>query len=656
MDALTALTQEAVGKARTPAAAKAFRLWRAPDDVASATPDDLGVFASEASFAAAARMALDMKAPSAKDGLRDLFPHLYGSPLFGWFEPSEEVRGLVGEALQAHDSTNGSELLGWLYQFSIPVEVRKRFGQFYTTPAIVESMLDNVGFVGPKILESRLIDPAVGAGAFAIAATRRVIDVAQQEGLEGSSVCRAVQSVIHGLDLNPLGILLTEAAISLMLVPFLEGEDASGLEPLHLYVTDSLRIGELGGEAHSDVAEQIKARDGTYANGFDFVVANPPYAKLPSRLLTEQQKTRFSATIYGHPNLYGLFLQIGVELLADGGRLAYINPKSFVSGLYFRNLRSFLTCHLDLERFDTFDRRTGLFDGVLQDVVILTGEKTADRGELIELREFSGPPTQAPARSVSVARESVLLGQEFDFSFFISADELAHQLLARLATGTKSLRQLGFKTATGTIVWNRLKPAMRDEPAADALPLVWGNGIRPYRFLRLGNRSGKATHAEINDKTRGITVKGPAILVKRMTAKEEKRRLVACAAPPELADSEHGWFAENHVNVIRPIEPTIDLEAVLGLLNSRLYDYVFRSLNGNTQVSATELDMLPIKDGDELTAIAEQVQVLNEVAGADETAAARLDELVAALYGLSDREVAGLNNFYDAFTAAAEAA
>lgn len=656
VDALTALTQNAIVGARNGAATEAFRLWRAPDDVAFATADDFAIFASEASFAAAARIALDLKAPTAREGMHHLFPHLYSSPLFGWFEPGLGVRRPVEEALRAHGTDNSSELLGWLYQFSIPAEVRKRFGQFYTSPAIAESMLDNLGFAGPRILETRLIDPAVGAGAFVIAATRRVIAAAEESGLRGADICRAVQRVIHGLDMNPLGILLTEAAISLMLVSHLDGEDATGLEPLHLYVTDSLRMGELAGEKHSDVAEEIKSRSGAYTSGFEFVVANPPYAKLPSRLLDEQQKARFASSIYGHPNLYGLFLQVGVELLADGGRLAFINPKSFVSGLYFRNLRRFLTQHLDLERFDTFDRRTGLFDGVLQDVVILTGEKRVERSELIELREFSGPPTEVPTRSVSVAREFVLLGKEFDYSFFISADELAHQLLARLATGTKSLRQLGFKTATGTIVWNRLKSAMRDEDADDALPLVWGNGIRPFRFLRLGNRAKKATHVELNDKTRGITVKGPAILVKRMTAKEEKRRLVACTVLAKLSKSKRGWFAENHVNVIRPIEPSIDLEAVLGLLNSRLYDYVFRSLNGNTQVSATELDLLPIKEGAQLAEIAEHARALIKADGDDQAIVRRLDELVAELYELNGQEIADLNHFYDGAAASTAAA
>jgi len=506
-------------------------------------------------------------------------------------------------------------------------------------------MLDGVGFTGRGCLGGRLIDPACGAGAFLIEATRRVLAEAEREELSPTEVCDAVQRSIHGLDLNPLGVLLTEAGLALLLAPHIarlpEGAD---LKPLHLYVTDSLRSGELRAEAHADVAEDIKARAGEYEPGFEYVVANPPYAKRPSRLMTQEQLRRFSATTYGHPNLYGLFLQVGVELLADGGRLAYINPKSFVSGLYFRNLRQFLKRELDLQRFDSFEKRTGLFDGVLQEVVILTAEKRSERVEQIELREFINAPDKPPSRQTIVPRGSVLLGKEFDHAFFIEPNPLSHLVLAKMSVDSSPLCAFGVEAVTGTIVWNRLKPYVRNEQSEDALPLIWGNGIRMFRFAGLGNRAGEGSHMALVPKTKGIISYGEAVLVKRMTAKEEPRRLVACRVPGELAASERGYFAENHVNIVRPklAGAKVDLDAVLGLLNSRLFDFVFRALNGNTQVSATELELLPLADGPELGEIAEQARKLTASHGTDRRAQARLDELVYRLYDLEDEEVAEL--------------
>lgn len=649
VDPLSAFAADALAQVRKPAAQDAFALWSETAHGELAGSEAQEAFVREAAFAAAARAILEDALGERGASYRGLFPHIYDPRLFAWCEPaSQAVQSLI-DHVQRDDRRDPVELLGWLYQFSIPEHVRRRLGHFYTSREIVVSMLDAVGFRGEACLTGRLIDPSCGAGAFLIEATRRVLREADDAGLTSGEACAAVQRTIHGLDLNPLGVLLTEAALALLLAPRIAALPGNeDIEPLHLYATDSLRAGELRADAHANVAEDIKARAGEYESGFTYVVANPPYAKWPSRHMTPEQARRFSATTYGHPNLYGLFLQVGVELLADGGRLAFINPKSFVSGLYFRNLRQFLKREVDLQRFDTFEKRTGLFEGVLQEVVILTAERRSERVPEIELREYAGSPVTPPARQTRVPRNSVLLGSEFDHAFFIEPNPLAHLVLAKMSRA-EALADLGVEAVTGTIVWNRLKPHVRDEPSEDALPLIWGNGVRMFRFAGLGNRAGTGTHMALMPKTFGIVSYGEALLVKRMTAKEEPRRLVACRLPDGYARDDRGYFAENHVNLVRPKlgGSRVDLDAVLGLLNSRLFDFVFRALNGNTQVSATELELLPIADGPELGSIAEQARRLTASDGRDSRARSKLDELVFSLYGLDDEEVALLDSGAD---------
>ncbi len=574
-------------------------------------------------------------------------PHLFSSELFSWYRPPNQLQ--LQKALSNLDELDPIQLLSHIYEATIPATTRKRFGQFYTPSQIVESMLDSIGFFGTAILEKRLIDPAVGAGAFLIGATRRLIDAEEERGIGGGRLWNAVQKSVFGLDVNPLGILLTEAAVGLMLCDYLADDEEIELQPLHLYVTDSLDLENHGLENElSTELESIKQRSGAYAKGFDYVVANPPYGKYPSRLLTEAQRNRFAATTYGHPNLYGLFMQVGTELLSDSGHLAFITPKSFVSGLYFGNLRRYLTECLDLIRFDTFQHRKGLFDGVLQDVVILSAKRriSAKQRDSIEVREFSSSAVVAE-KSISVPSGAVLLNDRFANAFYVDADELAHRLFARVSEDGVALSDLGIRVATGPIVWNRLKEHMRDHESEGTLPLIWGNGIRQYQFTGLGNRARQSSFAVLDAKTSGIVTRGDALLVKRMTAKEENRRLVACRVPDRLARSAGGYFVENHVNLLFEGEKSeIELDAVLGILNSRLFDYIFRSLNGNTQVSATELGMLPIRRGPQLQAIAVQARRRSARAGSDPEASARIEMLIAELYGLDEHEQAGLADTY----------
>src|SRR6188472_4277193 len=111
--------------------------------------DDWATFSSEAAFSAVARAAQEARISNTELRLDVAFPHLYSSPFFGWYRLP--VDGGVRDALAKASGADPAELLSWIYQFAIPSDTRKRFGNFYTPAPVVESMLDSVGFFGPAI-------------------------------------------------------------------------------------------------------------------------------------------------------------------------------------------------------------------------------------------------------------------------------------------------------------------------------------------------------------------------------------------------------------------------------------------------------------------------------------------------------------------------
>jgi len=645
---LACVYQEAVESFDT-AGEEAFAVWQASAPDGQTEEDDREAFTSEAAFAAVARLTLTDQVDMEPQRLAAGFPHLYSSPLFSWYQPSADIRQKVMTALAELDDPEVMSLLGWLYQSTIPEEIRSRFGQFYTDQKIVDLMLDRAGYKGQKMIGKRLIDPACGAGAFLIEATRRLVQAAA--GRAPEEIYSLAQQAIHGLDRNPLSILLTEAALALLLKDTLTAlPPETELIPLNLFITDSLDQAT-DPEAGDELLQDVKNHSGSYADGFDFVIANPPYTKLPSRMLSAEQKERFAPVLYGHPNLYSLFLQLGTELLATKGRLVFINPKSYASGLYFKNLRNYLRQNLEIKSFDLFIDRVGVFEDVQQEIVILTADKACERSdkvrkiELVELKQAG----EKPVHKITVPVDQVLLGPEHDHAFLITADPVAHKVFAKTLKAP-TLAEAGYKATTGTIVWNRLKDHVRDKDGEDTLPLIWSNAIRPFEFQGLGNRQGKASYLRCDTKTGALAVVGPALLVKRLTSKEERRRIVACAVPDILAASAAGYFVENHVNLIRKVETTntetdsadesetVSLEVLSTLLNSKLYDYLFRSLNGNTQVSATELMMLPLAtDKSAHAKITALVRQLNKDPK-DQRLLDHLDQEVYALYQLNAKE------------------
>ena len=68
-------------------------------------------------------------------------------------------------------------------------------------------------------------------------------------------------------------------------------------------------------------------------------VQNPPYGRVR---LDAEEREKWSHVLYGHANLYGLFIGAALEDLDETGVLAALVPTSFTSGLYFSKLRETL--------------------------------------------------------------------------------------------------------------------------------------------------------------------------------------------------------------------------------------------------------------------------------------------------------------------------
>ncbi|GAB4408830.1 MAG: hypothetical protein OHK0032_04300 [Thermodesulfovibrionales bacterium] len=130
--------------------------------------------------------------------------------------------------------------------------------------------------------------------------------------------------------------------------------------------------------------------------------------------------------------------------------------------------------------------------------------------------------------------------------------------------------------------------------------------------------------------------------MQRITADEQPYRIVACIPEEFCKKNKDGYFVENHLNIIQPVEAhsNADLHFILGILNSEVVDFFFRTMNGNTQVSATELNLLPIPTGKYEQGIAEIAKEMQKTT--DERKRNRLfdelNRLTAMAYGLTAKE------------------
>jgi adenine-specific DNA-methyltransferase len=149
--------------------------------------------------------------------------------------------------------------------------------------------------------------------------------------------------------------------------------------------------------------------------------------------------------------------------------------------------------------------------------------------------------------------------------------------------------------STGRVVDFRAKEFLRQQPERDTAPLIYPCHFNGGFVLWPKEKARKPNAIVSNEQTRELLVPaGVYVLVKRFTAKEERKRIVACIYDSHQIHAPLVGF-ENHLNYFHANGHGLPMSLAKGLaafLNSTVVDVYFRQFNGHTQVNATDLRSL----------------------------------------------------------------
>jgi tRNA1(Val) A37 N6-methylase TrmN6 len=324
--------------------------------------------------------------------------------------------------------------------------------------------------------------------------------------------------------------------------------------------------------------------------GFTHAILNPPYRKISS---DSEHRALLRAVRLETVNLYTAFVGLAIELMAPGGEIVAIVPRSFCNGPYYKPFREWMLAKASVEHIHLFHSRTSAFndDEVLQENVIIKlvcGKKqgkvtitTASDTGFSDLRAHEYPFT-----------EIVHEGDEQKFIHVPVAPSHSGQDGVPLADC--SLADISLEVSTGPVVDFRLREFLREEPEEGTVPLLY-----PAHFvdgkLEWPRQSRKPNAMIDSPETRKwLYPNGFYTVVRRFSSKEERRRIVAHVVDPSAFRADVIGF-ENHLNVFHSGKTGIKGDVAHGLaifLNSTAVDDYFRRFSGHTQVNATDLRLL----------------------------------------------------------------
>lgn len=400
---------------------------------------------------------------------------------------------------------NDFEKITIKYLEETDINYRKSKGQYFTPKPIRTELLSHL----PNKIKPKVLDPACGTGEFLISAK----EYFKNPKLEGWDI-----------DSNLI-------KISKKLVPFAEFK-----------IADTLK-------------EKIN-------NCYDFVIGNPPYYEFSP---DKETKEKFKDIINGRTNIFSLFIKVGLDLLKDGGYLAYVLPPSMNNGAYFAKLRKYIVDNSNIEYLKILDD-TSLFHSALQLTMLLVLKKGRNKGNYI----FKENGIQIFSENADYLRKSF--------------------------EGKTFLHNLGFTVKTGRLVWNQNKELLTNDPKG-SVPLIWAHNITSQ-----GLKIPMVEHKKLQYvRIRNYDI-GPAIVVNRITGAAKSAKLKAAIVPKDMK-----FIAENHCNVIFPPRKkeqseldfiknkerdTLSLKNIVDQLKSSEKLRVMQNITGNTQISKTELEKL----------------------------------------------------------------
>jgi adenine-specific DNA-methyltransferase len=281
---------------------------------------------------------------------------------------------------------------------------------------------------------------------------------------------------------------------------------------------------------------------------------------------------------------------------------------------------------MTLRHLHTFVSREDAFreDDVLQETVVFRAVKGAEQAR-ITVTSSTGP-SDAAMTSQTVDYAQVVRPDDPQSFIRILTDDLAHQIAARMAACRTTLADLGLTVSTGRVVDFRARDQLREKQEKGTVPLVWPAHFNGGYVAWPKEGARKPEHflsaPAVKDQ---LVPNEPYVLVRRFSAKEERRRVIAAVYDPGRIRCDAVGF-ENHLNYFHRSGRGLEMRLARGLaafLNSTVVDQYFRQFSGHTQVNATDLRNMRYPTR-------EQLERMGGAIGDDFPDQAGVDTLVAA--------------------------
>lgn len=506
------------------------------------------------------------------------------------------------------------------------------------------------------VAQLKILDPASGSGSFLISAYEYLLNwhkdyfTKNKSKLSNKFVKSSITPAgdlttkykgqillnnIYGVDIDANAIEVTKLSL---LLKCLEGETKDTLnaqmqlfhERLLPTLDENIRCGNslIDYDIYTELADfdediRIKRKINAFSwraafksilqnGGFDAVIGNPPYDVLEKERLGKntphsalhkyiEVKKEFSPALGGKLNLYRFFLIKFVNLTKMNGKFGLIVPTSLLADISCRGTRSFVLKNSVNLEFDCFPQKDipskRIFYDAKLSTVILAGSRVSENNDLNNhfiIRTYPENSFDQTHKSVKIGYGDLNKIDSKNLSIPL-IDEPAFKLMKKIYRNRQvtTLAQQSdlISIRRGEINQTNFKKYIQKNKDSGKR-LIKGVQIGPYRI----NQTLSQGKVEWFNEAKFLREKEPntyahirRIATQRITGVDERLRIVAAIVEPI------SYFADSTNSISISKGSKYSLEFLLGLLNSKLYQWRFKVTSTNNNVGTNELAAMPFR-------------------------------------------------------------
>jgi len=394
--------------------------------------------------------------------------------------------------------------------------------------------------------------------------------------------------------------------------------------------------------------------------GFDIVIANPPYGLINKRqnkslghqvisetLEAMKKKAVYKPALGGMINVFRFFVCLGINLLKDGGHTSLIFPMAFMGDSSVSNLRKFILNNNEIKYLEAFPERDNenkrVFESVKMSVCILGVNKTHSKQNKFPLRIHWDRYIDESNKKVILTNQIIENYDPINLTIpLVNNREL--KIINKIRLKSQRLDEIG-KCYTGEIDLTLDKKYLTKDCSESKL--IKGAQVQKYELLNEMSQ-GEIMYLKSNEYKRSTNSdrskhnQNQRIVMQGITGINEKTRL-------KMTIISSGNYCANSVNYLFLKDSKYDIKYLLGLFNSKLSNWFYKTMSTNSNVNGYEVDNLPILICD----IEKQAQIgdlvddilnfkrlrLDENEDRIQKLETKIDHTVYKLYGLTPEEI-----------------